>query len=260
MAVKILLLGEAALDDFGSVVDFVRGRAEGEAARTAGDLETLKRLIKEDAWFPDLVVVLQAWPDQFSTEEVHELIALIPLARIVCCFGPWCDSDGRTRSIWPLAVRVSVPAAPNRLAHELALISNSDGPGRAVLPLTASRAEIFEFDFAGGAPEREPAMTAAVISPDRRWREMVESVLGRKDVLLRTADSADRPSVVLFDADPWNDERCAALRAIRAANPEARVVACAGFPRADLERGLRQSGADEVWFKLAPLAELGGAR
>jgi hypothetical protein len=98
----------------------------------------------DDDWFPELVVVCQHSSDEFTTPDVHRLIGLFPLARLVCCYGPWCASDGRTRDIWPLAVRVPVELAPDRLRRELEVLSASRQP----LPLTASRDEIFLFDNA----------------------------------------------------------------------------------------------------------------
>src|SRR6266478_2313160 len=100
------------------------------------DLVGVRRLAGGEGWHPDLIVVLQSWSDQFSESDVHDLIAHCPLARIVCCFGPWCDSDGRTRSIWPLAVRVPVAAASTRLERELALLQHHQSASRP-LPLTA---------------------------------------------------------------------------------------------------------------------------
>ncbi len=85
---------------------------------------------------------------------------------------------------------------------------------------------------------------------------MIESAVWESGLRIHGAQSAKRPEAVIFDADPWNPDRAVALRAIRAADSEARIVAAAGFPRPDLTTALRESGADDVWFKLAPLDEL----
>lgn len=98
----------------------------------------------DEPWFPELVIVCQHLPDEFTTAEVHRLIGLFPLARLVCCYGPWCASDGRTRDLWPLAVRVPVELGPERIRRELEVLSGRRRP----LPLTASRDEIFLFDNA----------------------------------------------------------------------------------------------------------------
>jgi hypothetical protein len=95
-------------------------------------------------WFPDLVVVCQHWPDEFTERDVRRILTLFPLARLACCYGPWCQSDGRSRDIWPLAVRVPAAAAPDRLRRELDVVAGRIRP----LPLTASRDEVFLFDAA----------------------------------------------------------------------------------------------------------------
>ena len=85
-------------------------------------------------WFPDLVIVCQHWPDEFSEHEIHRLLARYPLARVICCYGPWCRSDGRRRDLWPFAVRVPVEEAAGRIRREREVLAGRRQP----LPLTAS--------------------------------------------------------------------------------------------------------------------------
>ena len=54
---------------------------------------------------PDLIVVIQETPDQFSNHDVQQLLGIWPLARLVVCYGTWCNGDGRTRDAWPQATR-----------------------------------------------------------------------------------------------------------------------------------------------------------
>lgn len=95
-----------------------------------------------EGWFPDFVVVCQHWPDEFTERDVRRLMGLYPLARVSCCYGPWCQSDGRSRDIWPFAVRVPVCSAAGRIGRELEVLAGLRRP----LPLTASRDEVFLFD------------------------------------------------------------------------------------------------------------------
>src|SRR5689334_14139382 len=118
MGVKALLLGDDHSDDFATIADFFRGWTNPALMQKTADLAGVRRLVATEGWHPDLIVVLQSWSDQFSEKDVYDLLSQCPLARIVCCFGPWCDSDGRTYSIWPLAVRVPVVAAAGRLLRE----------------------------------------------------------------------------------------------------------------------------------------------
>src|ERR1700733_5425417 len=95
-----------------------------------------------DAWQPDLLVVCQHWPDEYSAADVRKLLTAFALARLVACYGCWCASDGRTRDIWPLSTRVPADFASRRIDLELEVIAGTQSP----LPLTASRDEIFLFD------------------------------------------------------------------------------------------------------------------
>lgn len=246
-----LRLGDSGPEEFTPVVEWLRKRDTANGLRSAIDLSGVRTLLEAGDWFPELVVVLQGWSEQFSTGEVHELMALCPLARIVCCFGPWCDSDGRTRSIWPLAMRVPAAAAVSRLEHELNVLGAAAEPVIAPLPWTASRTEIFEYDFAA-APSRCDQKNVSVISPDRSWREMMERRAGSRSAQATCATEMHPPDVVLFDADPWNEERADALVAVKRASPGCRLIALVGFPRPDLEAELRRSGADAVQLKVAP--------
>jgi hypothetical protein len=101
-------------------------------------------------WFPELVIVCQHWPDEYSRTDVQRLMALFPLGRLVCCYGLWCESDGRTRDAWPLSVRVPVRCAAERIRRELEVLTGVRPP----LPWTASRDECFLFDVEGPITDR----------------------------------------------------------------------------------------------------------
>jgi hypothetical protein len=88
------------------------------------------------------VIVCQHWPDEYTAAEVRQMLGAFPLARLICCYGPWCASDGRTRDVWPLSVRVPAEFAPRRIDLELEVLAEARSP----LPLTASRDEIVLFD------------------------------------------------------------------------------------------------------------------
>jgi hypothetical protein len=103
--------------------------------------EALTRCSSE-MWYPDLVTICQLWPDEYTAAEVRQLLGAFPLARLICCYGPWCSSDGRTRDVWPLSIRVPAAFAAQRIALELEVLAGTRWP----LPLTASRDEIVLFD------------------------------------------------------------------------------------------------------------------
>jgi hypothetical protein len=141
----LLVIGDLFSPTMKPLRAFVEHLVEsGCDARFVASVAEARALSTDDGWFPELVLVCQHGSDEFTTQDVHGLIGRFPLARLVCCYGPWCASDGRTRDIWPLAVRVPVELAAERIRRELEVLSGRRPP----LPLTASRDEIFLFDNA----------------------------------------------------------------------------------------------------------------
>jgi hypothetical protein len=235
------------------VVALLRDPGASIAVRHAAGIDDLGQFEVEAHWYPELIVALQTWPDQFSAGEVRSLMSLAPLARIVCVYGAWCDSEGRTRVNWPLSVRVAVPGARERIVRELASIRGE----AAVLPITAGRGEIFAADF--GWPHRAALVSRqlAVASPDRRWRQMLSSAIASGGhPIVDLEDSTCPPESIVWDADPWDKARALSLQSLRNRFPHATIVASVGFMRDDLAEELRVAGADTVWFKLAPLSTL----
>lgn len=134
----ILVIGDLQRTEMRPVADWIAGRAANAEVR---HIRSLTVASTEPP--PDVVIVCQAWPDEFSASEVSTAISRWPLSVWVCCYGAWCASDGRTRSIWPVSVRVPVNEAAARLDHVWDIVVKQRG---SPLPLTASRDEVFEFD------------------------------------------------------------------------------------------------------------------
>jgi hypothetical protein len=257
--ISVLLLGSLRDRELAPIAGCITSLKDHET-RIFAEIESACRAIESEGWHPDLIVALQSWSDQFSPADVLKLLTLAPLARIVCVAGAWCDSDGRTRSSWPIAVRIRSVDALSRIERELSAVSSSRGGAASndrrpsVLALTASRAEVFEADIAGERSIANDGTRGIVHSPDRVWKEMIERTLGISTSALTAGGEA--PDIVVFDADPWSESRCDLLRAADSHWPGARVIACSGDTAIDLADDLKSAGADAVWFKLSPLARL----
>jgi hypothetical protein len=87
----------------------------------------------------DLWIVCQSWPEEFSPLTVRRIVSDCAASRLLCVYGAWCASDGRSRVMWPAAVRVPVDELPARLQLELNVIAGRAAP----LPMTAARDECF---------------------------------------------------------------------------------------------------------------------
>lgn len=258
--ISVLLLGDARDLGMAPIAGRVMSMADNET-RVVADVESACELVRATGWYPDLIVVLQTWSDQFSATDVLKLLSLTPLARVVCAAGAWCDSDSRTRSSWPIAVRIRAVDALARIERELALLRQTTGeagdrgPQRSgVLPLTASRAEVFHADMNHEATPSIDGSQIIIHSPDRAWLGMIESAFG-----IRSDSSRGRtkpPKAVLVDVDPWGERAQKSLRAAKTSCPGARMIACTGVAANDFGDELKSVGADGVWFKLSPLAAL----
>ena len=145
---------------------------------------------------PDLLIVLQAWPDQHVRGDCERLLQRVPLARSICCCAAWCESEGRNCQTWPDSVRVPLETAIWRLKHEIRVLQNQDRP----LPITAGRDESFAFRIQRSA-QPSPTGAVSISTTDRELRSAYEALL-RSEGWDTAAHNAD---VILFDIDPWNE-------------------------------------------------------
>lgn len=205
--------------------------------------------IVEPSLFPDLIVVCQHWPDEFNSHQVHSLLTQYPLARLVCCYGPWCESDGRNRDIWPPGSRIPASGFERRLPLEIALLL--DLRNATFLPLTASLTELFEHQFSDDTLV-PLAGRFSVLSPDRAWKTMLESVLQTSGCQIAPAAEAD---VVLFDLDPGTAEQMATMSTL-GDDPHCCVIALVGLLTSDVSDHAQRHGASAVAPKLLPFTSL----
>jgi hypothetical protein len=146
----VLVVGDLFSPDMRSVE-----RRVEELARDNCDVRVVPNVAEAlaksaaDSCQPDLVIVCQHWPEEYTVADVRQILGAFPLGRLICCYGPWCASDGRTRDVWPLSVRVPADSSPARIDLELEVLTDVRWP----LPLTASRDEIVLFDPGSRIPE-----------------------------------------------------------------------------------------------------------
>ena len=114
------------------------------------------------------------------------------------------------------------------------------------LPWSASREEI----FAAGQPTIIPLLPPQKIlidSPDQAFRQYVAERLNEAGHTVCN----DEPSVLMFDADPWDLSRIAALKALRLRHPNAIVFAMANLVQPPLVEQLLGYGVEKVLPKIA---------
>ena len=177
--------------------------------KTVADLELPHRLFwyqtveealedgREGVDDSDLVIVFQSYSDQFSTDTVNSLVGRTIFGRLLCCYGPWCESDGRNRDLWPDAVRIPIRLASGVIQREVDGILRGSEP----LPPTAARDEVFAHRLTHADEstlfEAGTILNAAVISSDRILRNVLAA--GLKQMGIR---SVTMPPIVKRPTDP----------------------------------------------------------
>ena len=88
---------------------------------------------------PDVIVVVQAFPGQFSHAMVDRLRRAAPLARLIGLLGSWCEGETRTGSPWPGAVRTYWHQWAIRCDRELRRLARGEWCCMALPPRPAKR-------------------------------------------------------------------------------------------------------------------------
>ena len=242
---NILILGRTQAAEMQAVVASVRRNVSQKNIQSLSNIETASRLVSEENWHPDLVVVCQNWPDEFSEADVQQLLSLFPLACWICCFGVWCEPDGRNRDIWPPAIRTPARNAEIRIRRELAVLKGT----HPVLPLTASRDETYEFDCADPFP-KTTGFRVKVNSPDFQYRCTLEEMLRAAGHQIIRQPNDDIPDVLLWDADPWSDHLAGEIQDFCARHPDVAVVALMTFAHPEMIEAIKSCGVRSVVPKL----------
>ena len=246
MPKTILVLGESDREELRPLTRWIKARFKAES-RCIYSPNVDRAFVEFSVdQFPDLMIVLQSWPNEFSTHEVTRLLSFAPLARIVVCYGAWCESDGRNRSIWPHSVRVPLSTAQTRIEREWSSLQSAcDFPS---IPLSASREEAFAAEQQYGNSEQFPP-PILIDSPDVAYRQYLSECLSDAN----TMSEAVKPHsvcTVLFDADPWGTERIASLKRLQNQHSNAVIVALTSFVQPQIVEELRHLCVDRVLPKL----------
>jgi hypothetical protein len=103
-----LLVGDVGREEFHDARELLRRRSR---------LVIVPSVIHACAWLgttattfsplmlPDVIVLAQSRPGQYTMGQIERLRRLAPLARIVGLLGSWCEGEPRTGQPWPAAIR-----------------------------------------------------------------------------------------------------------------------------------------------------------
>ena len=247
MPISLLIIGQTDRAESTPLADWLAASLQPADTKHFRDLTAALQETSRTNWIPDLIVIVQSWPDEFSPSEIASLFTFAPLARVVVAYGAWCESDGRNRHLWPLAVRVSLSGAAARIEREWRLLNEqNDQRGLEPLPLSASREEVFAADHPPLSKTSSP-QTVLVVSPDPSYRRYLCELLTFAG---HTISPSHEPSAILFDADPWNEERAEQLSSLHRKHPIANTVVLMNLPNLEHEDEFIALGVIAVLPKL----------
>lgn len=253
---RVVLLGAPGSHEFSEVQRMLSVAVPDGALTSLRTVAELAELYRQDE-FPDLTIFVQTWSDEFPFRDVLSLPGFGPLSRVLCCYGPWCVSDGRSRQDWPLSLRIPLEHFGAALRLEMQQLTAADQSG-APLPWTAGRDEIFgtrQRPISAGSASG-PRCVIRVISPDRKLAELWVELVRKAGFPVAAEGSAGGGQVVLWDADPFDHAMRQRWSEFRRRFPASQMVALSGFVTADFVRELQDLGATTVIPKLLPLASL----
>jgi len=118
-----------------------------------GDVEAAFSALAEGLPAVHGIVLLQAYPDQFSAAAIDRLRRLAPLARLIAILGSWCEGEPRSGRPLPGVMRIYGHQAAVRIRREFSRWSEAGG-SLWQLPPTATDEEQLLASIRAPLPER----------------------------------------------------------------------------------------------------------
>lgn len=218
---SVMIIGRADAPEFAVVVDSLQGSGV-ERPEFFRSLPLAIRQIDTQQSKPELVIVLQSWSDEFAADDVRELLGLLLFGRVLCCYSPWCLSDGRSRDIWPVSVRVPLSSARSAVQFEIENMNRKLPP---LLPMAAAE-EVFA--YRSTVTPKHIALRQKmvwILSAETAFSGIVEQLCRCcgcqtmrhtlcPDSLRHALESLPHPDLLLIDFDPVDDHLRATLRVL----------------------------------------------
>jgi hypothetical protein len=222
---------------------------------------------------PDLIVIAQTFPGQFSHHEVDQLRRLAPLSQIVGIMGSWCEGEMRTGAPWPGVVRTYWHQWAARSSQQLGRLAN----GKCcswTLPSTTTEEERLLADRDVDCRVRETHQSSSGNIMVRFTRPTSPAVRGLVVISARSCEMAQwltaacrghgyatvwqrlpaTPQVAgaaaaIFDGTDLGSEEYRELQRLVAAVHPAPVIVLLAFPRIEDRDRARSAGAAAVVSK-----------
>jgi hypothetical protein len=207
---------------------------------------------------PDVLVVAQIFPGQFSHSVLDRLRRLAPLARVIGLLGSWCEGEMRTGSPWPGAVRTYWHQWAIRCDRELLRLARG-GSCAWALPPTATEEERLLADMGEDWPPRQGMVVICAQSREMaEWLSAVCRSRGFATVWQRPPITARVEGAVaaIFDGGDLGEGQSHDLARLAAALHPAPALVLLDFPRVSDREHALSAGAAAVVSKPVAVDDL----
>jgi hypothetical protein len=215
-------------------------------SRLLDDLEQVQQLLASWPRSPELIVLAQSRPGEFTNGAIEAVGRAAPLARVWRVAGSWCEGEGRSAPPPTGCTSAYWHQWPARWERELARSARGELPSW-ILPLTASpeerMLEIAAEPIAPGAGSvavfaRHPAAAAALVDVCRLGGyepAVIDAacLLTKHDPAAPSPTHTSEPRPILWDTTPEQISDPAAIGRLREACGSGPIVAVVGFVRGE---------------------------
>lgn len=246
--ISILLVGDTDRPEFIQARATLKGlgRVVG-----AADAQAAAAALAEAEHTPDLIVLAQAFPGQFSHNAVNRLRRLAPLARVIGLLGSWCEGETRTGQPWPATIRLYWHQWSPRAEREIAQLRDGACSTWA-LPVTVSEEERLLRSADQPLAPREGLI--AICTADFEMQDWLSSACkqrGYSAVWLRPEQPrrVEGAAAAIFDCHQCRGEELRSLGQLAATLGPVPIIALLSFPRTDDRDRALEGGASAVLSK-----------
>ncbi len=246
--IAILFLGETDRPEFCDLRTALESLGRVSCiSLVEGAIEVLER----GEIVPDVIVIGQAFPGQFSHQDVDRLRRLAPLSRILGLAGSWCEGETRSGRPLPAAVRIYWHQWNARVQRELQRLIRGQCPSWG-LPVTATDEERLLMS-AVQTPPRGQGLVAihaqGFVMKD--WLSAACQECGYSTVWLHPPQYAhiEGAAAAIFDGSDLRGAELDQLRCLIGCLGRTPVIVLLDFPRIEDQRRAIAAGAAAVLSK-----------
>jgi hypothetical protein len=243
-----LLLGEMDRSEFCQARETLA--AVGQVVHTR-NMDEASAALTDPRSVPELIVIIQSFPGQFSHTQIDCLRRLAPLCRIVALLGSWCEGESRSGHPCPGVIRIYWHQWVARAGRELSWMARGE-PSAWSLPLTAAEEERLLTQALVPWSARQGLI--AIYSRRGEMADWLSSACrdrGYSTVWLRPPNPArvEGAAAGFFDGSDLRGMECEELSCLSATLSPAPVVVLLDFPRIEDARRARAAGAAAMLSK-----------